>query len=92
MLLALWMQQEAQLNIAEPGSGFIVNQQRPLAGTGAMQSAYNHELNSMITSLNDAEREAVGAGTLGGIREGVLSELQAQVGHHSMDYPPTRWP
>ena len=33
VLLQLWIKQEAQLNIAEPGTGFIVNQQRPLAGT-----------------------------------------------------------
>jgi hypothetical protein len=78
VLLKLWMDQEAQLNIAEPGGGYIVNQQRPLAGTGVVQAGYKKELGAMLTSVDDAERRAVGAGTLGSVREAVMAELSSQ--------------
>jgi hypothetical protein len=71
IFVQLWRQEEERLNIADATSGLIVNRERPLAGTGAMLEPFRAEFAAMAAAADATERRAVGAGTLGTVREQV---------------------
>ena len=78
VMVMLWRQQETKLHIADEGTGYVVNQERPLAGTGAMLEPFREELAKIQDTSDAAERQALGAGTLSAVREGVMDELSKQ--------------
>ena len=78
VLVQLWRQEEELLDIADETSGYLNNRERPLAGTGARREPFRAEFSAMQAAADAQQRRAIGAGTLGGIREHVLSELGAQ--------------
>lgn len=78
LLVALWLEQDALLDIGDERSGVLRNLERPLEGTGVMRQAYSTELGSMLQAVDDAERTAYGARSLNPIREAVSSELEQQ--------------
>ena len=78
VMIKLWRQQETRLHIADETTGYVVNQERPLAGTGAMLEPFREELATMQDTADAAERRAMGAGTLSAVREQVMAELSEQ--------------
>ena len=78
VMIQLWRQQETRLHIADETTGYVVNQERPLAGTGAMLEPFREELATMQDTADAAERRAMGAGTLSAVRDQVMAELSEQ--------------
>ena len=78
VMMDLWRQQETKLHIADEATGYVVNQERPLAGTGAMLETFREELAKLQDTADASERQALGAGTLHAVRESVMGELGKQ--------------
>ena len=78
VMVRLWRQQETKLHIADETTGYVVNQERPLAGTGAMLEPFREELAKLQDTADASERRALGAGTLSAVRESVMDELGKQ--------------